>query len=219
MRIRMQRLSLVALAAFAALAATAPAATAPASPPPTPPATASATPTASAMSILQTKMRTALLAAHSFVETVAVKPNSIAPLGGTLTFTVVAPNKYHQLISSSLGGGDDTIIVGNQVYGRAGKGWTVQNWSDRLVTGFEGDAFDVTVVSVGPDKAIDGKTVGTFVMKDPRGAKDSDTLACTYERATSLPLQCDNGYSTITYRYGDPGISIETPKDPVRVDK
>jgi len=164
-------------------------------------------------------MRTALLAAHSFVETVTVKPNSIAPLGGTLTFTVVAPNRYHQVVSSSLGGGDDTIIIGNQVYGRAGKGWTVQTWSDRLVTGFEGDTFDITVVSIGPDKTAGGKTVGTFVMKDPRGAKDSDTIACTYEHATSLPLQCENGFSTISYRYGDPSVSVETPKDPVRLDK
>jgi hypothetical protein len=179
----------------------------------------SAAATAASPSELQAKVRAALLGAHSFVETVTIKPNAIAPLGGTMTFTVVAPNRYHQLVSSSLGGGDDTIIIGNQVYGRAGKGWTVQTWSDRLVTGFEGDTFDVDVVSVGPDETRDGKTVGTFVMKDPRGAKDSDTLSCTYDRATFLPLHCENGFSTIAYAYGDPGVSIETPKNPVRLDK
>jgi len=175
---------------------------------------------ADAPSDLQAKIRTALRAAPSFVETIKVKPNALAPLGGTMTYTVVAPNRFHQVVTGLPGGSDDTIIVGHEIYGPKGKGWSVQTWDDRLVTGFEGDIFNVEVVSVGPDQTVDGKTVGTFVMKDPRGSKPSDTLACSYEKATSRPLSCNNALFAIEYsRYGDPSVTIETPKNAVRVDR
>jgi len=168
---------------------------------------------------LQTKIRAALRTAKAFVETVTMK-GPAAPLGGTGTFTVVAPNRYRQYVASQLSGTDDTIIIGHEVYGNEGKGWTVQTWTDRLVTGFEGDVFAVKVVSVGPDQTVDGKTVGSFVMVDPHGAKESDTMNCTYEKQTFRPISCSDAMSTIKYsNYDDPSVTIETPKNAKRTDK
>jgi len=169
---------------------------------------------------LQTKIRAALHAAKSFVELATIRPNPFALLGGTATFTVVAPNRYRQYVLSPPTGKDDTIIIGHDVYGNEGKGWTVQTWSDRLVTGFEGEVFDIKVVSAGPDQTVDGKTVGSFVMLDPRGAKETDTMQCTYEKGTFRPLACTASITTIKFsNYDDPAVVIETPKNPKRVDK
>jgi hypothetical protein len=164
---------------------------------------------------LQAKVRAALRGAHSFVETVKIKPVPEAPLGGTIEFTVVAPDRYRQFVTGLPGSPDDTVIIGHEVYGKKVNGWTVQTWSDFLVKGFEGDVFDIKVLSVGPDSG----DAGTFVMKDPRGRKESDTLQCTYDKATFRPQSCVTDYATIAYRYDDPGTAIETPKNPVREDK
>jgi len=168
---------------------------------------------------LQAKIRAILRNAKSFVETVTIKPNPLAPLGGSATFTVVAPNRYRQYVVSPPAGKDDTIIIGRQVYGNSGKGWDVQTWTDRLVTGFEGDVFNVKVVSVGADQTIDGKTVGGFVMIDPRGVKETDTMRCTYDKQTFYPIACDDATSRIKFsNFDDPAVKIETPKNPKRVD-
>lgn len=168
---------------------------------------------------LQTKIRATLRSATSFVQTVTIKPNPLAPVGGTMTFTVVAPNRFHQVVVGAPGGPDDTIIIGHEVYGRKGQGWDVQTWSDFLVTGFEEDIFNVKVLSVGPDQTADGKTVGTYVMKDPRGRRESDTLACTYDPTTFRPLGCSSDLFIVKYVFDDPSTTIETPKNAVRVDK
>ncbi len=169
---------------------------------------------------LQARVRAALRNATSFVETVTVKPNPYVPLGATLRFTVVAPNRYHQTVSGAPPQADDTIIIGHEVYGKEAGGWTVETWSDRLVISFEADVFDVTVRVVGPDRTVDGKTVGSFVMKDPRGAKDTDTLDCTYDKQTFRLLTCSSAISSITYsNYDDPAVTIETPKNAKRLDK
>jgi hypothetical protein len=166
-------------------------------------------------SVLQAKMRAALRSAKSFVATAAIKPGVAAPLGGTIVYTVVAPNRYRQEVHS-LPGADDTIIIGDQVYGNKGdgKGWDVQTWSDRLVSGFEGDLLDITVVSIGPDTTVDGKKAGTFTMRDPHGERDSDTLACTYDKAAFTPLVCTAAYETVTFsRFNDPTVTIPTPQN------
>jgi hypothetical protein len=169
---------------------------------------------ASDASVLQAKIRAALRSAKSFVATVAIKPQALAPAGGTIVYTVVAPNRYRQAVSG-LPGADDTIIIGHEVYGNRGSGWDVQTWDDRLVTGFEGDLLDVTVVAAGPD----ANGAGTFTMKDPHGARETDTLACTYEKATFRPLVCTAGYETMTFsRYDDPSVAVPTPANAKRVD-
>jgi hypothetical protein len=168
---------------------------------------------------LQAKVRAALRNAHAFVESVTIKPNLLAPLGGTMTFTAVAPNRYHQVVVGTPGGNDDTIIIGHEVYGRKGNGWTVQTWSDYLVNGFEEDSFDVKVLSVGPDQTTSGKTVGTFVSQDPRGPKPTDSLQCTYDTTTFRPLTCANSIFAIAYAYDDPTVAIERPANAVRLDK
>jgi len=168
---------------------------------------------------LQAKIRSALRTAKTFVVTGTMKGSLGHPLGGTATFTVVAPNRYRQYVVSPTDGTDDTIIIGHDVYGNEGKGWDVQTWSDRLVTGFEGEIFAVRVVSVGPDETIAGKTVGSFVMIDPNGASDADTLRCTYEKSSFRPLACDSAMSTTKYtNYDDPAVEIETPKNAKRTD-
>jgi hypothetical protein len=172
------------------------------------------------VSILQAKIRAALRAATSFVETVTVSPNPFVPLGGTITFTVVAPNRYRQLAAGGSMGRDETIIIGHEVYGNDPAGPTVQTWSDHLVMGFEGDVFDVVVRSSGPDLTAGGKTVGSVVIKDPRGAKVTDFLDCTYEKSTFRLLACSGGPSKIAFsNYNDPAITISTPRNAKRVDK
>jgi hypothetical protein len=168
---------------------------------------------------LQTKIRAALRTAKTFVQTVTMKGSPAAPLGGTATFTVVAPNRYRQYVASRPSGADDTIIIGHEVYGNEGKGWTVQTWTDRLVTGFEGAVFAVKVVAVGSDQTVDGKTVGSFVMVDPRGAKETDTMNCTYQKQTFRPISCSDAMSTIEFlNYDDPNVTIEMPKNAKRTD-
>jgi len=170
---------------------------------------------------LQTKIRTALRSAKSFVETFTMK-GPAALIGGTSTFTIVAPNRYRQYVVAPVSGTDDTIIIGHEIYGneRKGKGWTVQTWDDRLVTGFEDDVFAVKVISVGPDQKVGAKTVGSFVMANPHSAKESDTLQCTYEKTTFRPLLCTSDLSTVKYtNYDDPALKIETPKNARRTDR
>jgi len=169
---------------------------------------------------LQTKIRAALRGAKAFVETFAMK-GPAALIAGTSTFTVVAPNRYRQYVVSPTSGIDDTIIIGHEIYGNEGKGkgWTVQTWDDRLVTGFEGDVFAVKVISVGPDQKVGATTVGSFVMVNPHGAKESDTLQCTYEKTAFRPLVCTSDLSTVKYtNYDDPSLKIETPKNARRTD-
>ena len=147
-----------------------------------------------------------------------IKPYPLAPVGGTMTFTVVAPNRFHQVVVGAPGGPDDTIIIGHEVY-VGGPGLDVQTWSDFLVKGLRGSIFNVKVLSVGPDQTADGKTVGTYVMKDPRGRRESDTLACTYDPTTFRPLGCSSDLFIVKYVFDDPSTTIETPKNAVRVDK
>ena len=77
---------------------------------------------------------------RSSVVTVNVKPGAGAPTGGTIVYTVVAPNRFRQEVSGSIGS-DDTIVIGNQVYGHDNGAWDVQTWSDHLVTGYEARRF------------------------------------------------------------------------------
>jgi hypothetical protein len=171
-------------------------------------------------SVLQTKIRAALRTAKSFVETVTIKGSPGHPLGGAATLTVVAPNRFRQFVNGGPGDSDDTIIIGDDVYGNEGKGWDVLNWTDRLVTDFEGDVFAVRVSSVGPDRTVDGKTVGSFAMIDPHGATDNDILQCTYEKSSFRPLACTGIMSTIKYAsYDNPTLAIEAPKNARRTDK
>jgi hypothetical protein len=172
------------------------------------------------VSDLQAKMRAALRSAKSFVETVTVSPNPYVPLGGTMVFTVVAPNRYRQLAGGGSMPPDETVIIGNEVYGNDSRGWTVQTWSDHLVTGFEGDVFNLIVRSIGADATVAGKMVGSVVLKDPRGAKESDVLACTYEKSSFRLLTCSGGSSKLVVsKYDDPANAIPTPKNPKRLDK
>jgi len=169
---------------------------------------------------LQTKIRAALRTAKSFVETVTMKGSLRHPLGGAATLTVVAPDRFRQFVVGGPGDSDDTIIIGHNVYGNQGTGWDVLDWTDRLITDFEGDVFAVRVSSVGPDRTVDGKTVGSFVMIDPHGASDKDTLQCTYEKSTFRPLACIGSMSTIKYAsYDNPALAIEAPKNAKRTDK
>jgi hypothetical protein len=164
---------------------------------------------------LQVNVRAALRSAKSFVATATVKPVITAPNGGTIVYTVVAPNRYRQTVTG-FPGADDTIIIGNKVYGNSGGGWDVQTWSDRLVNGFEGDLLDFTILSVGPEST---PTTGTFVMIDPHGAKKTDTMQCTYDKLTSRPMTCITSYETVTFsRYDDPTVTIPTPQNPKRLD-
>jgi hypothetical protein len=170
---------------------------------------------ASDASALQVKVRAALRSAKSFVATANVKPGLTAPSGGTIVYTVVAPNRYRQTVTG-FPGADDTIIIGNKIYGNNGGGWDVQTWTDRLVDGFEGDLFDFTILSVGAEST---PTTGTFVMIDPHGAHKTDTLQCTYDKPTSRPMTCIASYETVTFaRYDDPTVTIPTPANPKKVD-
>jgi len=174
---------------------------------------------ASEASDLQTKMRSALRTAKTFVETISIKGSLGHPLGGTATYTIVAPDRFRQTGTTAGAPPDDTIIIGHDVYGNEGKGWDVQTWSDHLVTSFEGDVLNVKVASIGPDQTVDGKIVGTLVMIDPLGASDADTLQCTYEKLSSRPLACNGTHSSIKYtNYDDPTITIEAPKNAKRAN-
>jgi hypothetical protein len=164
---------------------------------------------------LQAKVRAALRGAHSFVETVKIKPMLLAPQGGTIVLTVVAPNRFHQLETGLPGDPDDTIIIGHEIYAKKARGWTEETWSDFLISGFEEDVFDVKVLSLGPDAG----DAGSFVMKDPYVAKESNTLQCTYDKATFRPRACVGDYATVAYSYDDPATAIEPPKNAVRDDK
>lgn len=158
---------------------------------------------------LQSNVRSALRSAKSFVVSVKIKPLPIAPLGASIDWTVVAPNRFHQVTHGDPTGDDETIIIGHDVYGNKHGAWDVQTWDDHLVNGFEGDVFDVQIVSAGD---------GTFVMRDPLGS-ESDTLSCTYDKATYRPLTCTNAGKTVTYgRYDDPTVTIPTPAHAKRVD-
>jgi hypothetical protein len=157
---------------------------------------------------LQAKVRAALHGSKNVVATITINPQPMAPMGGTITYTYVAPNRYRQTVSG-IPGADDTIVIGDQVYGRHGNAWDVQTWTDELVRGYEGDLFDVVVLDVGH---------GGFTMKDPHGKNEGDTRICTYDKATSRPKQCAMSYGTVTYRYDDPAVTIPTPPNPKRVD-
>jgi hypothetical protein len=163
-------------------------------------------------SALQVKVRAALRAAKSFVATAAINPSVTAPNGGTVVYTYVAPNRFRQTVHG-LPGGDDTIVIGNKVYGNNSGdtgGWDVQTWSDHLVNSFEGDLLDFTILSVGAESTA---STGTFVMADSHGEKKTDTLQCTYDIATSRPRTCITGYVTLTFaRYDDPTVTIPTPE-------
>lgn len=160
---------------------------------------------------LQTSVRAALRSAKSFVVDVKIKPMPVAPMGASIQWTIVAPNRFRQVTHGDPSGDDDTIIVGHNVYGNKRGAWDVQTWDDHLVTGFEGGVFDVNVVSAG---------AGTFVMKDPLGRNESDTLSCTYDKTTYRPLTCGNAGKTVTYgRYDDPSVTIPTPAHAKRVDE
>ncbi len=168
---------------------------------------------------LQAKIRTALRSAKTFVETVRIKPNSQVPAGGTIVYSVVAPDRFRQKTSGPEPGGDDTILVGHEVYGSKGVGrpWDVQTWSAELVTGFESDVFNPEVVSVGPDTA---GGLGSFMRRDPNGFQKDATLSCTYEKATFRPAACSNEMYDITYSsYDDPSVVIPTPLRFKRVDR
>jgi hypothetical protein len=167
---------------------------------------------------LQSSVRAALHAAKSFVVNVKIEPMAAAPLGAGITWTVVAPNRYRQVTHGDSTGDDDTIIIGHDVYGNKHGSWDVQTWDDGLVNGFEGDVFDIEVISAGPDRVVDGKTVGTFVRKSTVGPKDL-TLTCTYDKATFRPLVCANRAETETYeRYDDPSVTIPAPAHAKRID-
>ena len=109
----MSKRLLVACGAFAFVSAIAPAPAAPGD-----------------ASQVQTQMRASLRSAKSFVMTVNVKPAVYAPKGGTMVYTVVAPNRYRQQVTGMPGGDDDTIIIGHQVYGHDKGVWDVQPWTD-----------------------------------------------------------------------------------------
>jgi hypothetical protein len=168
---------------------------------------------------LQAKIRTALRSAKSFVETVKIKPNSQVPTGGTIVFTVVAPDRFRQKSSGPEPGGDDTIVVGHEVYGSKGVGspWDVQTWSPQLVSGFESDVFDPEIVSLEAD-APGGQ--GRYGQRDPNGFQKDATLSCTYDKATFRPQACSNGNFEITYsNYDDPAVEIPVPLRAKRVDQ
>lgn len=167
---------------------------------------------ASDASVLQANVRAALHSAKSFVATVKINPGILAPGGGSIVYTVVAPNLYRQTVHD-LPGADDTIIAGTKIYGNSGKGWDVQTWDMGLVTGFEGPIFDVEIVSVGPDRTENGVLEGTYVEKDPNGRTASDTRSCTYEKKTYRPIACTMSYGSIAFaRYDDPSVSIPIPE-------
>lgn len=173
---------------------------------------------ASEASELQVKVRAALRSAKSFVATATINPSVPAPNGGTVIYTYVAPNRFRQTVHG-LPGGDDTIIIGNKVYGNDSNdngGWDVQTWSDHLVNSFEGDLLDFTILSVGAESTA---STGTFVMADSHGEKKTDTLQCTYDIATSRPRTCITGYVTLSFaRYDDPTVTIPTPAHAKVVD-
>ena len=144
--------------------------------------------------------------------TVSVKPAAYAPKGGTMVYTVVGPNRYRQQVTGMPGGDDDTIIIGHQVYGHDKGAWDVQPWSDHLVTGYESNTFALTVVSVGADQTVGGKTVGSFVLKYPPDESDAWSLNCTYDKQSSFrPQQCTSDGASITWRFDDPSTVIQAP--------
>lgn len=143
--------------------------------------------------------------------TVSVKPAVYAPRGGTMVYTVVAPNRYRQQVTGMPGGDDDTIIIGHQVYGHDKGAWDVQPWTDHLVTGYESNTFALTVTSVGADQTVDGKSVGSFVLKYPPDESDAWSLNCTYDKQSFRPMQCTSAGATIAWRFDDPSIVIPTP--------
>jgi hypothetical protein len=161
-------------------------------------------------SVLQDKIRATLRSAKSFVLTEEIKPGTLgAPTGGTVVYTVVAPNRYHQVSTGSIGA-DDTIIIGHQIYGHDSGAWTVQTWDDRLVSGFESDTFLVDVTSV------DGSN---FVMSFPHEGSVKQTLSCTYDPQTFRPQKCTGEHVTLTYsQYDDPALTIPTPANAKRED-
>jgi hypothetical protein len=160
---------------------------------------------------LQGQIRAALRSAKSFVMTVSVKPAVYAPKGGTMVYTVVAPNRYRQQVTGMPGGNDDTIIIGHQVYGHDSGAWDVQPWSDHLVTGYESNTFALSVVSVGADQTVNGKTVGSFVLKYPPDENDAWSMNCTYDKQSFRPLQCASAGASIGWRFDDPSTVIPTP--------
>ncbi|MGR4065668.1 MAG: hypothetical protein ACLQPV_09525 [Vulcanimicrobiaceae bacterium] len=166
---------------------------------------------ASDASALQDKIRAALRSAKSFVMTATVKAGTPgAPAGGSVVYTVVAPNRYRQVSSPTLGA-DDTILIGNQIYGHKGAGWDVQTWTNALVAGFESDVFLVDVTSV------DGTN---FVMRYPHEGPNKQTLLCTYDPQTFRPQTCTGEELTLTYaQYDDPSIAIPTPPNAKREDQ
>jgi hypothetical protein len=168
---------------------------------------------------LQDGVRAALRSAKSFVVTVKINRSAIVPLGASIEWTVVAPNRYRQVTHGDPSGDETTVIIGHEVYGNKHGAWDVQTWDDRLVSGFEGDVFDVHVVSIGPDRSQGGKTLGTFVMNATVGPSGG-TLTCTYDKQTFRPLICGNDAQTVTYgRYDDPSVTIPTPAHAKRVDQ
>ena len=160
---------------------------------------------------LQSNIRSALRSAKSFVLTLNVKPAAYAPGGGTMVYTVVAPNRYRQTITGMQGGDDDTIVIGNKVYGHDKGAWDVQTWTDHLVTGYENNTFGLVVLSVGADQTAGGKTVGTFVTKYPPDEDDAWQMTCTYDKATFHPIACTGDAAGATWLFNDPSISIPTP--------
>ncbi|MGP6158556.1 MAG: hypothetical protein ACLPYS_13815 [Vulcanimicrobiaceae bacterium] len=168
---------------------------------------------------LQAKVRAALRSAKTFVETVKIKPNSQVPGGGTIVYTVVAPDRFRQKTSGPEPGGDDTIIVGHEVYGSKGVGspWEVQTWSNELVIGFESDVFNPEVISLEAD-ATGG--LGSFKRHDPNGFQKDATLTCTYEKASFRPEACSNDMYDISYsNYDDPSVEVPVPLRSKRVDR
>lgn len=150
---------------------------------------------------LQSNVRAALRSAKSFVVDVKIKPMPIVPLGASLEWTIVAPNRFRQVTHGDPSGDDDTIIIGHDVYGNKHGAWDVQTWDDRLVTGFEEGVFDVRIVSAGD---------GTFVMHDALGRSESNTLSCTYDKATYRPLTCASA--------GKTGTSARQTRRPVIIE-
>jgi hypothetical protein len=110
-------------------------------------------------------------------------------------------------------GDDDSILIGKRIYGRKGSGWDYQDWSDHLVTGYEGETFDLIVASAGPDQTVDGKTVGTFTMSYPPDESDAWTLQCTYDKPTFHPIACTSPAVNSTWRFNDPAITVPTPEN------
>jgi hypothetical protein len=162
---------------------------------------------------LQAKVAAALMAAKSFVMTMTMVPNAMAPKGLTSKVTFVAPDRYHTL-DAIAGETHEEITIGRTIYvSTNGARYRKDSVPPDIVAENLKIYLYVNVASVLPDRTQDGKTFGAYTSMIPVGGEPK-AFTCTYDRQTYLPATCSNELVTMVYSgYDDPKIVVEPPTE------